>query len=114
MAVNSHFIRLSMTIDQLKLKLLSPERRVWIRVVESFFALVPAWTSIVGLAFFEEPTEIYILKIASWGSIISSPFLAFLMYRDSDLSKLERLAILVLLLSAALALLVGHIESGRI
>lgn len=100
-----------MDTELLKEKFLRPQRKAWVRVVESFFALLPAWTSIILLIELKAPTDIYLLKLAYWSSMLSCPFIAFLMFRNSDLTKIERLAILGIMMSASLAILLASIET---
>lgn len=103
-----------MGIELLKEQFLTPQRKIWVRVVESFFALLPAWTSIILHFSLKAPVDIYLLKLAYWSSILACPFIAFLMYRNSDLTKIERLAILGIMISASFAIMVASIENQNI
>ncbi len=100
-----------MNMSAFKEKILSPERKAWVRIVEGFLTLLPAWTSIILVIEAKGPIEIELLKYSYWGSVISCPIIAFLMYRKSDIKKIERLAIIALMVSASFAILVASIES---
>ena len=98
-----------MSLALFKEKLLTPEAKKWIRVLESFFALLPAWTCIILFIVIRLPIDNHLLKISYLGSLLASPFIAYLMYRNSDLLKIERLAILIIMVAVSCAILVASL-----
>ena len=52
--------------------------------------------------------------MALYIALVCLPVVAFLLYRESDLGRLERIAILGLVLSVGLALMIAAIEAARV
>ncbi len=88
-----------------------PERKTWIRTLDAIVVLM-APLGIAGALFvYRIEIEAPLLKSAFYGGLICTPIVAYSLYRESDLSRLERVALLGLVLS--LALMVAAIESKQ-
>lgn len=95
-------------MDKEKLKHLffDTEERTWVRTIDALVVLFGAFA--VGILFFVLPLKVdnRLLEFGFWGAILSMPVLAYVLYRDTNLSRLERIAILVLMLSLIFALMI--------
>ena len=102
-----------MSVQKLKHLLLATESRRWARILDCLVVLLGAWAA--GIIYFMLDLEVDndLIQISIWGVIISTPVIAYMMYRVTHIYKIERLAILVLVLSAAFALLVASVESAK-
>lgn len=90
-----------------------PERKAWIRTLDAIVVLM-APLGIAGALFvFPIKIEIPLLKWAFYGGLLCIPIVAWTLYRESSLSRLERIALLVLVLCFSLALTVAAIESRQ-
>ncbi len=103
-----------MSLTLFKEKLFVPEDKKWVRVLESFMALLPAWTCITLFIGIKLPIDNRLLKLSYWGSLLASPFIAYLMYRNSDLFKIERLAILIIMVAVSLSILVASLGNQNL
>ena len=56
--------------------------------------------------------EIPLLEAAFYGALVCTPAVAYLLYRESDLTRLERIAILGLVLCLGLALMIAAVEAA--
>jgi flagellar biosynthesis protein FliQ len=88
-----------------------PERKTWIRTLDAIVVLM-APACIAG-AIFVFQIEIPLLKAAFFGGLVCTPIVAWTLYRESNLSRLERIALLLLVLCLSLALMVAAIESKQ-
>lgn len=88
-----------------------PERKAWIRTLDAIVVLM-APACIAG-AIFVFQIEIPLLKAAFFGGLVCTPIVAWTLYRESDLSRLERIALPLLVLCLSLALMVAAIESKQ-
>jgi len=90
-----------------------PERKAWIRKIDALMVLMTPF-GIAG-ALFVLPIEIEIplLRGAFYGALVCTPIVAYTLYRETNLSRLERIAILGLVLCLMLALTVAGIESKQ-
>ncbi|MDH3761706.1 MAG: hypothetical protein OEU50_12045 [Gammaproteobacteria bacterium] len=90
-----------------------PERKAWIRTLDGI-AVLMAPVGIAGAVFvFQIEIEIALLKGAFYGGLVCTPIVAWTLYRETNLSRLERIALLVLVLCLSLALMVAAIESTQ-
>lgn len=90
-----------------------PERKAWVRKLDAFFILLMP-LGLAGWLFFSPNTiEAPLLNGAFYGSLACTPIVAWAMYRETRLSRLERIALLGLVLCLGLALMVAIIEAGR-
>ncbi len=89
-----------------------PEHKAWVRTIEALLILLLPYSLAAAVFLSPATIELSLLRSAFYGALICSPILAWTMYRETSLSQLERLAILVLALSLCLALMVAIIESG--
>ncbi|MCP4391411.1 MAG: hypothetical protein GY802_24170 [Gammaproteobacteria bacterium] len=88
-----------------------PERKAWIRTLDAIVVLM-APLGIAGALFvYRIEIEALLLKGAFYGGLICTPIVAYSLYRESDMSRLERIALLGLVLCLSLALMVAAIES---
>ena len=88
-----------------------PERKTWIRTLDAIVVLM-APACIAG-AIFVFQIEIPLLKAAFFGGLVCTPIVAWTLYRESDLSRLERIALPLLVLCLSLALMFAAIESKQ-
>lgn len=91
------------------------ERKAWIRTLDAIVVLM-APACIAGAIFvfqIEIEIEIPLLKAAFFGGLVCTPIVAWTLYRESDLSRLERIALPLLVLCLSLALMVAAIESKQ-
>ena len=102
-----------MPIENLKRLLLAPEEKSWARIIDSVAVLLGLLAAGVLYFMFSSKIESNLLKYSFWGVIISTPFIAYTMFKLSNITKIERIAILILVLSAAFALLVASVESTK-
>ncbi len=90
-----------------------PETRRWIRCVDAVMVLLVS-LGIAGVLFlYRIEIELRLLKTVFYGSLICTPIISFMLYRESNLNRLERIAIIGLVLCLGLALLIASIESAR-
>lgn len=91
------------------------ERKAWIRTLDAIVVLM-APACIAGAIFvfqIEIEIEIPLLKAAFFGGLVCTPIVAWTLYRESDLSRLERIALPLRVLCLSLALMVAAIESKQ-
>lgn len=95
------------------LLLLEPETKTWARVLDATLVLLA--TIFAAALFFFLPLEIdhLLLRTSFWGAILSTPVLAYALFRNATLLKIERLAFVVLVYSLTLALMMASFESSR-
>jgi uncharacterized membrane protein (DUF4010 family) len=90
-----------------------PERKTWIRTLDAIVVLM-APACIAGAIFvFQIEIEIPLLNAAFFGGLVCTPIVAWTLYRESDLSRLERIALPLLVLCLSLALMFAAIESKQ-
>jgi hypothetical protein len=102
-----------MPIEKLKCLLLAPEEKSWARIIDSIVVLLGLLAAGVLYFMFSSKIESNLLKFSLWGVIITAPFISYMMFRVSNITKIERISILILVLSAAFALLVASVESTK-
>ena len=66
-----------------------------------------------GLFLYPVKLEIPLLRATFYIALVCVPFVAYLLYRESDLTRLERIAILGLVLCLGLALMIAAVEAAR-
>lgn len=90
---------------------LGPENRPWVRGIDTFMVLMLMFSMVTMLFVLptpEKPLVVYLLLFA----LICSAVLALTLYRQTDLHRLERLAVLCLILCVSLTLMISMIELG--
>lgn len=102
-----------MSKEKLKALFLKPEDKTWVRVADTTAVLLGTFG--VGVLFFVLPLNIEstLLKMSFWCAILSMPVLAHALYRNTNLSRMERLALLALVLSSVIALMVASFEVSK-
>ena len=96
-----------MNKEKLKAVLFKPEDKPWIRVLDAVAVSLGAFGICVLFFILPLSIESTLLKFSFYGAILSIPILAYTLYRKTNLSKIERIAILLLVLSTAFALMVA-------
>lgn len=94
----------------LKQKYWVPEDRRWMRLIDSGIALFCATSSlltlyIVNIYQTETAQTPSLTNTLAWTSLIGSLITAFLLYRQTDINRVERLGLVLLLLACSMALL---------
>jgi len=88
-----------------------PERKAWVRKLDAIVTLM-APAGIIGVLFVASiKIEIPLLKGAFYGALACTPIVAYTLYRETNLSRIERIAILSLVLCLSIALMVATLES---
>ena len=92
------------------LSLLQPQNRPWVRKIDALVVLLFGVAMLALL--FAMPTESapFLFRFGHYAALAVTPVLTVLLWRESDLNRLERLALLILMLAAGLALMVAAIE----
>ena len=90
-----------------------PESKTWIRVVDALMVLSLPLALAVAWFLFRVRPEPPLLQAAFAGTVVSAPVVAYCLYRESDLTRIERIAILALVLCLGFALLVATLEAGQ-
>ena len=93
--------------------LTGPEDKAWVRAVDALITLAVAVGIAVSYFMLRSGFDVTLLHYAFIGACVSLPLVALTLYRVSEISRPERIAILVLVLTAATALLVAVVEAGR-
>ncbi len=82
-----------------------PERKRWVRIVDALLVLGVA-IGIGAMALFAPVTiEPATLRYACVGVGVSLPLIAWMLYRETTINRIERIAILLLVVAAGFALL---------
>lgn len=88
------------------------ERRGWIRAIDAILVLLMP----LGLAgaLFLNPVEtnIPLLRNAFFGGLLCAPVVAWSLFRESGLNRIERIAILAVVLVMTLALMITALEAA--
>ncbi len=90
------------------------ETRAWVRTIDAIMVLLLPLGLAGALFLYPIKLEIPLLRMALYIALVCLPVVAFLLYRESDLGRLERIAILGLVLSVGLALMIAAIEAARV
>jgi len=96
--------------EEFKALFLGPEEKVWVRAFDAAAVLLGFVGVVIILYNIPSTIENTLIKFSLWTAVLSMPVLTYTMYRKSDLSRSERLAILSVVLSSAVALLVASLE----
>ena len=95
-------------MEALREKYLIPQNKRWKRVVDSSAAIICFFSGLIGLYLLQTqpggklPT---VSNMVVWGYIIASLPLAYLLYRESDLKKIERFVLVIFILLSGMSLL---------
>ena len=84
------------------------QNKRWKRIVDSLSAVFCFFSGLIGLYLLQTQPEgklPTVSNIVVWGYIIASLPLAYLLYRDSDLKKIERLVLVMFILLSTISLL---------
>ena len=102
-----------MSKEKLKKLLCEPEKRVWVRRIDAMVTLLGTFS--IGIIFFVLPlkTGNRLLEFSFWIAFLSAPILSFTLLRKTDLSKIERIAVILLILSLIFALMIASFESAK-
>ncbi len=94
--------------------MLKPEHKKWVRCIDALLTLLTATG--IGIVYFVLPLkiEIPLLKTGFYIAMITLPIVAWMLYRPSDISRLERIAIVLLVLCALLTLMIAAIETSNV
>ena len=91
-----------------------PEERKWVRICDSLSAVALGCASVLVLVFFgvspETTSSPYLVKLICALFLISSPILFRLLYRNSDILKLERFFIVIVMVISAISVLNNAIQ----
>lgn len=95
--------------------LFDAERKRWVRIVDAVMVLLAAIG--IGAALFYAPVTIEpaVLQYAFWGALVSLPFVAWMLYRETTINRVERIAILLLVLALGFAFIyIGFGQAARV
>lgn len=90
-----------------------PEQKRWIRTIDALMVLMAAVAIMVLLFLFPNHGDLPLLSGTAYAALVCLPIVAYSLYRQSDLSRLERVAILVLAICVCMALLIASVELNR-
>ena len=93
---------------------LGPETRAWVRTLDAVLTLGCAFS--VTLLFFGYLPESAprMLHLAFYGALVGIPIVAWTLYRETSLTRLERIAVILPVLALGFALMSGALEAGRV
>ena len=104
-------------MDKLRVSLakrLGAETRAWVRTIDALMVLMASLGLAGAIFLYPIKLEIPLLKAAFYGALACTPAVAYLLFRESDLGRLERIAILGLVLCLGLALMIAAVEAARV
>ncbi len=98
--------------DRIKQQL-EPEQKAWIRWIDAFVVLIGTLAMVVVFFVLPLKIEARLLQYSFIGGLVCTPVIAYMMYRATNISWLERISILGLILVAVIALMIAAIESSN-
>jgi len=97
-------------INGFKEKYLLPQNKKWVRVLDSLAAIFCFLSAAIALYFLKTHPEgklPSVSYIVVYTYLIASLPLSYLLYRTSDLKKIERLVLVLFILSSSMSLLLS-------
>lgn len=93
--------------------LTGPETRTWVRAADALITLGAGVGIAICYFLLRASFDATLLHSAFIGAFLSLPLVALTLYRASEISRPERIAILVLVFAVTSALLVAVVEASR-
>lgn len=90
------------------------ETRAWVRTIDALVVLLVPLGLAGALFLFPVKLVNPLLRGAFYIALVCVPTVAYLLYRESDLARLQRIAILDQVLCLGLALMIAAVEAARI
>jgi len=96
-----------------KLPFLQAESKSWVRITDAVITLLGA--TAIGIVYFVLPLEfdVQLLHYSFWLGLCCTPVVAHMLYQPTNLNRLQRIAVLGLVLTAVLALMIAAVESSK-
>lgn len=92
---------------------LGPERRGWVRTLDAAFVMLVPLGLAGALLLYPVDIDTPLLRGALYGGIACTPVVAWSLYRQTGLTRIERIAILGVVLCMSLALMIAATEAAR-
>jgi len=78
------------------------QNKKWLRAIDAFLPIINLFVALIIIYFIsgysESEPDKALIHIFSWLYVLASPVLSVILYRESDLRKIERLAITIFIL----------------
>ena len=95
-------------IQTIRLRYLVPQEKRWKRIIDSASAVICFSSGLIGLYLLQTQPGAKLPGVSTivvWGYIIASIPIIHLLYRESDLRKIERLVLVLFILLSSMSLL---------
>ena len=99
-----------MNKNKIRNLLLNTEDNAWVRAIDGTIVVSAILAIVLVFMLLSLSFENRLLGASFCGAIVSMPIVAYMMYRQTNLTKIERMSVLILTWSTAVSFMVASFE----